>query len=209
MTTIAEAPPSRKGQCSLTLSINGRIYKLRSAPPLSRNSRTWRLTVAAGQRSAGITYSVATFHGRVDCTCPDATRNFAACKHQQALRALGLIPKSARPSGQFTWDLMHPKPARKQRVAAPAAPTLPTAASGPDPLARARRRHQPTIGQDSPAAASVSSPTTEATTWFQKMDARAAATAATAPDQTAASFAAGFRSAVAEHAARLAAGGVS
>ncbi len=176
MTTVHDAPPARKGLCSLSLSINGRTYKLRSAPPLSKNSRTWRLTVAAGQRSAGITYSVSTFHGRVDCTCPDAQRNFAACKHQQALRALGLIPKSARPSGQFTWDLMHPKPARKQRVAAPV--DAPPIASIADPLpARARRRHNDT------AQATIAAAATE--------------------------FAAGFRSAVAEHVASLANGGVS
>jgi len=194
MTTVHDAPPARKGLCSLALSIDGRTYKLRPAPPLSKNSRTWRLTVAAGQSRAGLTYSVCTFNGRVDCTCPDATKNFAACKHQQALRALGLIPKSARPAGQLTWDLLHPKPARKQRVAAPAPAAPPTAASGPDPLAKARRRHQPTIGEASLSAALLGSSRTEEP--------------ATA-DPAAASFAAGFRTAVAEHAAKLAAGGVS
>jgi len=115
---------------------------------------------------------VLTHHGRVDCTCPDATRNFAACKHQQALRALGLIPASARPAGQLTWETLHPKPARKPRRTA--APLPAAAASGPDPLAKARRRHQPAD---------------------QITDAAPA-------------FAAGFRTAVAEHVATLATGGL-
>ncbi len=198
MTTIAEAPPARKGLCSLTLSIDGRTYKLRPAPPLTKNSRTWRLTVAAGQTRAGLTYSVCTFNGKVDCSCPDATKIYAACKHMQALRALGLIPKSARPAGQLTWELLHPetaRPRRARRVTAPiATPPVPIATSGPDPLARARRRHQP---EPTPASAPIS-PAEEL--------AIAQETAHhTAP--TAASFAAGFRTAVAEHAARLAAGG--
>jgi hypothetical protein len=94
---------------------------------------------------------VCTFKGRVDCTCPDATRNFAACKHQQALRALGLIPASARPAGQLTWEALHPKPTRKPRRAT--APVPAAAASGPDPLAKARRRHQPAVADPAPAFA--------------------------------------------------------
>jgi hypothetical protein len=196
MTTIPapgpQKPPARTGKCSLTLSIDGRRYRLRSATPLTRGSRTWRLTVAAGQSRAGLTYSVSTIGRRLDCTCPDSARNFAACKHMQALRALGLVPKSSRPTGELTWELLHPKAPRKQRVAAPiAAP--PITAPGPVPLAKARRRHQPTTGEASLAAALLGSSRTEAPS----------------TDTAAASFAAGFRTAVAEHTARLATGGAS
>jgi len=111
----------------------------------------------------------------------------------QALRALGLVPKSSRPTGELTWELLHPKAPRKQRVAAPIAAAPPIAAPGPDPLAKARRRHQPTTGEASLAAALLGSSRTEAPV----------------TDTAAASFAAGFRTAVAEHTARLAAGGVS
>ena len=114
----------------------------------------------------------------------------------QALRALGLDPKTARPTGELTWELLHPetvKPRRARRVAAPIAAAPPIAAPGPDPLARARRRHQPTTGEASLAAALLGSSRTEAP----------------ATDTAAASFAAGFRTAVAEHTARLATGGVS
>jgi len=197
MTTVAEAPPSRKGHCSLTLSIDGRSYRLRPDKPLARNATTWRLTVAAGQTRAGLTYSVCTFNGRVDCTCPDATRNFAACKHMQSLRALGLIPKSARPTGELTWELLHPetvKPRRARRVAAPVAAAPPLAGPGPDPLAKARRRHQPATGEASLATALLGSSRTEQPA---------------AANPAAAAFAAGFRTAVAEHTARLATGGVS
>jgi len=154
---------------------------------------------------------VCTFHGRVDCTCPDATQNFAACKHTQALRALGLIPKSARPAGQLTWDLLHPRAQRKARVAAPAAPPAAVATPSPDPLARARRRHQPTTGEASLAAALLGSSRTQAPAApiGPAEDLAIAQETAHYAAPTAASFAAGFRTAVAEHAARLATGGVS
>jgi hypothetical protein len=196
MTTVHDAPPARKGLCSLSLSIDGRTYRLRRDKPLARNATTWRLTIKAGQPRAGLTYSVCTFNGRVDCTCPDSTRNFAACKHMMALRALGLISKSARPTGELTWELLHPetiKPRRARRVAAPLPAAPPITAPGPDPLAKARRRHQPTTGEASLAAALLGSSRTEAPV----------------TDTAAASFAAGFRTAVAEHTARLATGGTS
>jgi hypothetical protein len=176
MSTIPEAPPARTGKCSLTLSIDGRSYKLRPDKSLSRGGKTWRLTVAAGQTRAGLTYSVCTFNGKLDCTCPDSTRNFAACKHMQALRALGLVPSSARPTGELTWELLHPetvKPHRARRVAAPVTTATPVAS--PDPLAKARRRHKPILPDPAVDPAKV--------------------------------FAAGFKSAVAEHVARLGKGG--
>ncbi len=225
MTTIAEKPPARTGKCSLILSIDGRTYRLKRDKPLARNATTWRLTIAAGQTRAGLTYSVCTFNGKIDCTCPDSTRNFAACKHMQALRALGLVSRTARPTGLTTWELLHPetvKPRRARRVAAPIAAASPVAASGPDPLARARRRHQPTVGEASLAAALLGRSRTEAPanadpaappalhhTLPNNWNAGAQALAATTPPVTAAQFAAGFRAAVAEHTARLATGGVS
>lgn len=139
MSTIPEAPSARTGKCSLTLSIDGRTYRLRPAKSLTRGGKTWRLTVAAGQPRAGLTYSVCTFSRKVDCTCPDATKNFAACKHQQALRALKLIPASARPTGLVTWELLHPELAKPRRTAAPPVATP----ASPDGLGKARRRHQP------------------------------------------------------------------
>jgi hypothetical protein len=152
MASLLEAPPARTGKCSLTLSIDGRTYRLRPAPPLSRGSKIWRLTVAAGQSRAGLTYSVCSFSGHLDCTCPDATRNFAACKHMLALKALGLVARHAKPSGLLAWENLHPRRPRSQRIAAPlaAAPATPT----PDPLAKARRRHQPAVAADpAPAVA--------------------------------------------------------
>jgi len=189
--SLLEKPPARTGKCSLTLSIDGRTYRLRPAKSLTRGGKTWRLTVAAGQPRAGLTYSVCTFSGKLDCTCPDSTRNFAACKHMLALRALGLVPASARPTGEVTWALLHPAPPRTARPSRrPADEPVAAVASPADPIpARARRLHAKTARETIAAAAAPS-------------------TVTIAPPASA-GFAAGFRAAVAEHTARLATGGVS
>ena len=85
MTTIPETPAARTGKCSLTLSIDGRTYELRRAKPLSRGSKTWRLTVAAGQARAGLTYSVCTFNGKrrlhVPRLRPGTSPPASTCRH--------------------------------------------------------------------------------------------------------------------------------
>ena len=39
MDSLLEKPASRTGKCSLTLSIDGRTYRLRPAPPLCAEAR--------------------------------------------------------------------------------------------------------------------------------------------------------------------------
>ena len=53
MSMLLDPPPVRTGRCGLTLSIDGRRYRLRPAPPTGRGSKIWRLTVLGGQSRAG------------------------------------------------------------------------------------------------------------------------------------------------------------
>jgi len=98
-----------------------------------------------------------------------------------ALKALGLVAASAKPAGQLAWENLHPRPTRRTAAPAPAPVAAAPAAPSPDPLAKARRRHRPAAD---PSTVSIDPP-------------------------AAPSFSAGFRTAVAEQVARLAAGGVS
>jgi len=104
MSMLLDKPPVRTGRCSLTLSIDGRHYRLRPAPPTGRGSKIWRLTVLGGQSRAGQTYSVCQFRNNIDCTCPDATANNAVCKHARALQALGLVSPRAKASVMVAWQ---------------------------------------------------------------------------------------------------------
>jgi len=103
MSMLLDKPPVRTGHCGLTLSIDGRQYRLRPAPPTGRGSKIWRLTVLGGQSRAGATYSVCQFKHSVDCTCPDSTVQHAVCKHIRALQVLGLISARAKASIQVAW----------------------------------------------------------------------------------------------------------
>lgn len=91
MASVASAPPVRHGKCSLSLSINGSPYRLRRLPA-GPWSRRWLLT-----KPDGTEYEVSRYLGRLTCSCPDASRRQAQCKHQRALVALGLV--SARRRG--------------------------------------------------------------------------------------------------------------
>jgi hypothetical protein len=137
METLSDRPPVRTGKCSLLLIIDGKRYRVSSAPPVSRGSKIWHLKVMPGQERAGRTYSICSFRGRVDCTCPDATKNGAVCKHSRALQALGLVAKTAKPSVMVAWEERQPSRRRKPPVPAAAAPPV---------KARTRRLHVPAIG---------------------------------------------------------------
>jgi hypothetical protein len=81
--------PVRHGKCSLRLSINGIVYRLRRLPA-GPHSRVWLLT-----KPDGTEYTVTRSLGVVNCTCPDARMRSSRCKHLRALVALGLV--SGRP----------------------------------------------------------------------------------------------------------------
>ena len=110
MSMLLDKPPVRTGHCGLTLSIDGRRYRLRPAPPTGRGSKIWRLTVLAGQSRPGQTYSVCQHKHSVDCTCPDATIQNAVCKHVRALQALGLISPRAKASIMVAWANLQSDP---------------------------------------------------------------------------------------------------
>jgi len=110
MSMLLDKPPVRTGHCGLTLSIDGRQYRLRPAPPTGRGSKIWRLTVLGGQSRAGVTYSVCQFKHSVDCTCPDSTIQHAVCKHVRALQALGLISPRAKASITKAWANLQSTP---------------------------------------------------------------------------------------------------
>jgi hypothetical protein len=150
MTSLTEKPPARTGKCSLILSIDGRRYRVSPAPPISRGSKIWRLKVEPGQTRAGLIYSVCSFSGQLDCTCPDASTNLARCKHMQALAALGLVSRAGKSAGERAWENLHPRPAKPARK-----PRKNSRAKTPkrDDLAAARRRHKPVTAAPFTAAA--------------------------------------------------------
>jgi hypothetical protein len=110
MSMLLDKPPVRTGRCGLTLSIDGRRYRLRPAPPTGRGSKIWHLTVLGGQSRAGQSYSVCQFKRNVDCTCPDSTIKHAVCKHVRALQALGLISPAAKASIMVAWANLQSDP---------------------------------------------------------------------------------------------------
>ena len=116
MSMLLDAPPVRTGRCGLTLSIDGRRYRLRPAPPTGRGSKIWRLTVLGGQSRAGQSYSVCQFKHNVDCTCPDSTIQHAVCKHIRAMQALGLInPRQGLHHGRLGFPPVRPRIRRHGR----------------------------------------------------------------------------------------------
>jgi hypothetical protein len=73
------------------LFINSDQYVVkRIAPSLLRGARLWQLKKVTGER-AGATYHVGRARGSISCTCPDASKNQALCKHQKALIAVGIL----------------------------------------------------------------------------------------------------------------------
>jgi hypothetical protein len=148
MGQLTERPPVRTGKCSLILVIDGRRYRVSPAPPTKRGAKIWRLKVIPGQIRAGQIYSVCSFNGHIDCTCPDSTANYAVCKHTRALQVLGLVAKTAKPTIMIAWENTQPSRRRKPPVPPLSAPA---AAEPPKDLARARRRHVPAAAADGAA----------------------------------------------------------
>jgi hypothetical protein len=146
MDNIPERPPVRAGRCSLLLIIDGKRYRVSPAPPVSRGSKIWHLKVMPGQERAGRTYSICSFRGRVDCTCPDATKNGAVCKHSRALQALGLVAKTAKPSVMAAWEERQPSRRRKPPVPTLGQSAAADAAEVKAPIMRRTRRlHTPAL----------------------------------------------------------------
>ncbi len=140
----------------------------------------------------GVVYRVAIVQREAGCTCPDHETTGATCKHLMALRAIGILPRSARTAREAAARESaraagRPAKARADLAAriqqSPAAAPVAPARAGRDPLARARRRHEPV------APASPASP------------------APVAPASAAAPFTKGFRAAVNDHVTALAKGG--
>jgi hypothetical protein len=144
METLSDRPPVRTGKCSLLLIIDGKRYRVSPAPPVTRGSKIWHLKVMPGQERAGRIYSICSFRGKVDCTCPDATTNGAVCKHSRALQALGLVAKTAKPSAMVAWEERQPTRRRKPPVPAltGSVPSLPPV------KAKTRRLHVPELPND-------------------------------------------------------------
>ena len=173
----AAPPPVRHGICRLTLRIGGTEYRLRPMPAPPGFRKVW--TLRNSIRTATATYSVAQPKGEpVGCTCLDHEQRGSLCKHIMALAALGLIalPKAARPPKARTRQIH----ARNARQAIAEAKALPVEA----------RRH----------LAEIVGPFPEG---WQLGGAGRAALAPAAPAPAAPSFATGFRSAVADHVARM------
>jgi hypothetical protein len=142
MGELTQRPPVRTGKCSLILVIDGRRYRVTPAPPITRGSKIWRLTVLPGQTRAGQVYSVCSVHGHVDCTCPDSVQNHAVCKHARALQVLGMVAKTAKPSIVVAWENTQPSRRRKPPVPSLAGPV-------PPPVkATTRRNHVPVLQDD-------------------------------------------------------------
>ena len=148
-------PPVRHGTCRLQITIGGTSYSLRPIPAQPRGVTVWVLRSLDGPR-AGTRYSVASVNRQAGCTCPDHETNGATCKHVMALRAIGLIPRSARTVREASAEAsaraarrpakaladlagrIHSAPPVAEAVAATVA-ERPAAPAGRDPLARARR----------------------------------------------------------------------
>jgi hypothetical protein len=140
------APPVRTGRCTLILVIDGKRYRLSAAPPVTRGSKIWHVKVLPGQERSGRTYSICSFRSMIDCTCPDSTRNGAACKHVRALQALGIISKRSVHSVMARWEASQEMKRPRKKAASPQL-ALPAPAPPPSDPPRnpvlARRRHIP------------------------------------------------------------------
>jgi len=142
-------PPARHGTCRLQITIGGTPYSLRPIPAQPRGVTVWVLRALDGPR-AGARYSVASVNREAGCTCPDHETNGATCKHVMALRAIGLIPRSARTVREAAAEETARAARRPAKAlaaladrihAAPLVAAPPAPPSGRDPLARARRLH--------------------------------------------------------------------
>jgi hypothetical protein len=183
-------PPVRHGTCRLQITIGGTSYSLRPIPAQPRGVTVWVLRALDGPR-AGTRYQVASVNRQAGCTCPDHKTNGATCKHVMALRALGLIPRSARTAREASAEASTRAARRPAKAlvdltdrihSAPPVAAQPAPPVGRDPLARARRLHGKALARE-----------------------KLAETTPTAPAPGPASdFAAGFRSAVRAHVAALA-----
>ena len=159
-------PPVRHGTCRLQITIGGTSYSLRPIPCAA--ARRHRLGAPRSRRPrAGTRYSVASVNREAGCTCPDHETNGATCKHVMALRAIGLIPRSARTAREASAEERPAPPAAPPRPS----PTWPSASTPPrrsppapdppagrDPLARAAactashgQRNQPQPTPPAPA----------------------------------------------------------
>jgi hypothetical protein len=178
-----EPPPTRHGTCRLQITIGGTSYSLRPIPAQPRGVTVWVLRSLDGPR-AGSRYSVASVKREAGCTCADHETNGATCKHVMALRAIGLIPRSARTTREASAEESTRAARRPGKAIAAltkrihrAPPVAAPPDEKPDRLARARRRHSPAT------VTSTASPTP--------------------PASPASPFATGFRQAVSAHVARL------
>jgi hypothetical protein len=147
----AVEPPVRHGTCRLTLTIGGTHYRLRPVPGQPRGMRVYALRSMNGERE-GKVYAVAVVNREAGCTCPDAEVNGATCKHVMALRAIGFLPISARTASETKAEAARLAATKRRRAAAPPAPPAIVEPTGPDPLARARRRHSPVVTSPAPPA---------------------------------------------------------
>lgn len=88
MATVSGPPPVRHGSCKLLISINEQLYTVRRRKALTRHGKVWTL-----KKPDGTMYTCTWYDRESACDCPDARRRNATCKHIQALRAAGLMPR--------------------------------------------------------------------------------------------------------------------
>ena len=109
-TSLAPPPvenkPVRHGTARLRAVINGSEYRLKRQhvgdSPYLRGCRIWTIGKLDGPR-LGAVYAVARHRGVNTCTCPDSTKNRAACKHIRALGRPRPAQRSPRPQRGGQW----------------------------------------------------------------------------------------------------------
>ena len=89
MPSLASSPTVRHGKTRLFVVINGKEYVLTHGKADAARHKLWRL------KSATAAYSVVFGPSGVACSCPDSWRFGIQCKHIGALKAHGLVPRSA------------------------------------------------------------------------------------------------------------------